>query len=450
MALTGIQIYKLLPRTNCRECKFPTCLAFAMQVATGKVELAVCPYVSEEAKATLGEASAPPIRPITIGSGDYALKIGEETVLFRHDKTFVHPSGLAILIEDTSPAEEVKARLKQLDDVRFERVGLTLRADLVALKNTSGRKESFLSLVEQVKDTLYGIVLMSEDSEIMAAAAEMVKDKKPLLYAATPDNAGAMAEVAKAKTTGAALVASAKGLDALSELSDRLIKAGVKDIIIDSSPGSIGQALYDQTAIRRLALQKRFKPFGFPTIAFPGNLTADPMKEALYASVMIEKYAGIIVLSGLEAYRTFPLLVHRLNIYTDPQRPMTMSQGIYEVNAPAKESVLAITTNFSLTYFIVNSEIEASKVPTWLLIMDTDGLSTLTAWSAGKFVADLIAPFVKKTGIEEKIAHRNLIIPGYVAQLKGELEEELGDAWQVTVGPREASDLPSFLQKLAA
>lgn len=448
MALTGIQIYKLLPRTNCRECKFPTCLAFAMQVAAGKVELAVCPYVSEEAKATLGEASAPPIRPITIGSGDYALKIGEETVLFRHDKTFVHPSGLAILIEDTSPAEEVKARLKQLDDVRFERVGLTLRADLVALKNTSGRKESFLSLVEQVKDTLSGIVLMSEDSEIMAAAAEMVKDKKPLLYAATPDNAEAMAEVAK--TTGAALVASAKGLDALSELSDRLIKAGVKDIIIDSSPGSIGQALYDQTAIRRLALQKRFKPFGFPTIAFPVNLTADPMKEALYASVMIEKYAGIIVLSGLEAYRTFPLLVHRLNIYTDPQRPMTMSQGIYEVNAPAKESVLAITTNFSLTYFIVNSEIEASKVPTWLLIMDTDGLSTLTAWSAGKFVADLIAPFVKKTGIEEKIAHRNLIIPGYVAQLKGELEEELGDAWQVTVGPREASDLPSFLQKLAA
>ncbi|MEW5767178.1 MAG: acetyl-CoA decarbonylase/synthase complex subunit gamma [bacterium] len=448
MALSGIEIYKLLPRTNCRECKFPTCLAFAMQLAAGKVEISACPHISEEAKAALGEASAPPIRPITIGRGDYALKIGEETVLFRHDKTFEHPTGLAVLIEDTAAPEEINSKLKQLDESQFERVGLTLRADLVALKNTSGKKESFLSLVERVKDTPYGIILMSDDPPIMAAAAEMVKDNKPLLYAATSDNAEAMADVAK--TTGAVLAASAKGLDALSELSDRLSKAGVKDMVLDSAPESISQVLYDQTAIRRLALKKRFRSFGFSTIVFPAQLTDDPLKEALYASIMIEKYAGIVVLSDLAAYRTFPLLVHRLNIYTDPQRPMTMSQGIYEVNIPTKDSPLIITTNFSLTYFIVNSEVESSRVPTWLLIMNTEGLSTLTAWSAGKFVPDLIAPFVNKSGIVDKMANRNLIIPGYVAQIKGELEEELGSDWKVTVGPREASDLPSFLQKLAA
>lgn len=445
MGLSGIEIFKMLPKTNCKECKFPTCLAFAMQLAAGKTELSACPHVSEEATTALGEASAPPIRGVEIGVGDNVLKVGEETVLFRHDKTFVNPPGFAVLISDTMGDGEVSQRIEALNNMAFERVGLMLKPDLACLKNESNDKVKFEELASKVKDKSdCGIILMSKNAETLKSAAGVYKEKKPLLYAATKENADEMIDVAR--ECSCPVVARADGLEALSELTAKLTEAGLKDIVLDSGSRDLKQTHEDQVYIRRVALKKKFRPLGFPTITFPCEMTDDPMKEALYAAIFVSKYAGIIVLSDLDPSRLFPLLVYRMNIYTDPQRPMTINQGIYEINGPRENSPVLVTTNFSLTYFIVSGEVEASRVPAWLCIMDTEGLSTLTAWAAGKFVPDLIAPFIKKSGVKEKVGHSKLVIPGYVAQISGELEEELGGEWNVVVGPREAADLPVFLQ----
>ena len=445
MALTGIEIFKKLPKTNCGECGVPTCLAFAMKLAAGQAELSACPYVSEEAKAALEEASAPPIRPVVIGTGDKALKIGGETVMFRHEKRFVNPTGIAVLVTDKMNEAEVDKRLKKLNELKFERVGLILQADLVAVKGESGDPAQFETLVKKVKEKLdgKGMVLMSEDPKVLSAGAKACADRKPLLYAATKANADAMAGLAK--EISAPLAVKGNSLDELAELTTKLTAAGLKDLVLDSGARTPKKLLEDQIIMRRAALMKKFRPLGFPTITFPCAMTTDPMKETLLASMLVAKYGGIVVLSDLEGHSLFPLLLERLNIYTDPQRPMATTEGIYEIGGPGENSPVLITSNFSLTYFIVSGEIEGSRIPSWLLVKDTEGLSVMTAWAAGKFGADVIAPFVKKCGIADKVKHRKLIIPGYAAVISGELEEELPD-WQVLIGPREAGHIPAYLR----
>ena len=445
MALTGIEIFKKLPKTNCGECGVPTCLAFAMKLAAGQAELSACPYVSEEAKAALEEASAPPIRPVVIGTGDKALKIGGETVMFRHEKRFVNPTGIAVLVTDKMNEAEVDKRLKKLNELKFERVGLILQADLVAVKGESGDPAQFETLVKKVKEKLdgKGMVLMSEDPKVLSAGAKACADRKPLLYAATKANADAMAGLAK--EISAPLAVKGNSLDELAELTTKLTAAGLKDLVLDSGARTPKKLLEDQIIMRRAALMKKFRPLGFPTITFPCEMTTDPMKETLLASMLVAKYGGIVVLSDLEGHTLFPLLLERMNIYTDPQRPMATTEGIYEIGGPGENSPVLITSNFSLTYFIVSGEIEGSRIPSWLLVKDTEGLSVMTAWAAGKFGADVIAPFVKKCGIADKVKHRKLIIPGYAAVISGELEEELPD-WQVLIGPREAGHIPAYIR----
>jgi len=445
MGLTGIQIFKLLPKTNCGECGVPTCLAFAMALAAGKAELASCPYVSEEAKAELAEASAPPIRPLTIGVGENALKIGGETVLFRHEKTFVNQPGLAILISDAMDEAEVGARLKRFNELRFERVGLMLRPELVAVKDDAGDASVFAGLIERVKkETDAGLILMSEKTDVLASGLKVCADRIPLIYAVTNGNADALADLSKEHKCP--LAVKAKNLDELSELTGKLDQAGVKDIVLDPGSRGLRRAFEDQLSIRRAALQKKFRPLGYPTITFPCEMTDDPMKETLLAATFIAKYGGIVVLSDFQGHRLFPLLVERMNIYTDPQRPMMMKEGIYEIGNPDENSPVLITTNFALTYFVVMGEIEASRVPSYLLVMDTEGLSVLTAWAAGKFVGDAMGMFVKKSGIEDKVKKKRLIIPGLVAVVSGDIEEELGSDWEIAIGPREAAHIPAFLK----
>ncbi len=445
MGLTGIQIFKLLPKTNCKECGVPTCLAFAMNLAAGKVELSSCPYVSEEAKALLSEASAPPIRPLSIGSGENVVKIGGETVLFRHEKTFVNPPGLALLASDLMPEDEVNARLKKFKDLKYERVGLTLRPEMIAVKNESGDPGKFESLVKKVKaDTDAALILMSEKIEAMSAGVRACADRVPLIYAATDGNADALANLAKENKCPLAIKGGS--IETLSQLSDKLTAAGLKDLVLDPGSRTLRRAFEDQVFIRRAALIQKNRSLGFPTITFPCEMTKDPMKEALIAATFVAKYAGIVVLSDFHGESLFPLLVERLNIYTDPQRPMMMQQGIYPIGNPTDESPVLITTNFSLTYFIVSGEIESSRVPSWLLVMDTEGLSVLTAWAAGKFVGDAIGGFIKKSGITEKVKHRRVVIPGAVAAVSGDLEEELGKDWEVKIGPREAAHLTAYLK----
>ncbi len=445
MPLTGIEIFKLLPKTNCKECGEPTCLAFAMKLAAGKAELALCPYISEESKVKLEEASAPPIRPITIGVGDRALKIGGETVMFRHEKRFENPTGFAILISDAMDESEIDDRLEKFSRLQYERVGLTLRPELVAVRNDSGGADKFGAVVAKVMQKGdCSIILMSSNPDSLAVGLKVCADQKPLLYAVTKENLARLVDLAKESSCPVAVKAS--GLEELAQLTTELTEAGVKDIVLDSGARTLRQAFEHQIVIRSATLIKKLRPLGFPTTIFPFEMTDDPMKEAVFASIFVAKYGGIIVLSDFRGESLFPLLVERMNIYTDPQRPLATTEGIYKIGTPDENSPVLITTNFSLTYFIVSGEIETSKVPSYLLIKGTEGLSVMTAWAAGKFGADVIAPFVKNCGIEDQIKHRKLVIPGYVAAESGGLEEEL-PGWEILVGPREAAHIPAYLKE---
>ena len=442
MGLTGIQIFKLLPKTNCGECGVPTCLAFAMNLAAGKAELDSCPYVSDEAKEQLAEASAPPIRPVSIGAGTRAFKVGGETVMFRHEKTFYNPTGLAAVI--SSDEADLDNKLKEWNALQYERVGLNLRPELVALKDANGDAKAFSAAAKKIaEESEFNLILMTENVDVMKAAVDVCAFKKPLLYAATAGNIDDMGSLAKESNLPVAIKAGS--VDELIAMSDKLTGMGIKDIVLDSGAREMKQAFEDQVAVRRAALKAGNRSLGFPTITFPCEMADNLDIETMIAAMFIAKYGGIVVLSDFKGESLFPLLLERLNIFTDPQRPMTVTQGIYEIGSPDENSPVLITTNFSLTYFIVSGEIEGSRVPSWLLIMDTEGLSVMTAWAAGKFAGDAVGAFVKKCGIADKVAHKKIIIPGYSASISGEMEEELPD-WEILIGPRDAALIPKFLK----
>jgi acetyl-CoA decarbonylase/synthase complex subunit gamma len=446
MGLTGIQIFKLLPKTNCGECGVPTCLAFAMNLASGKAELDACPYVSDEAREQLAEASAPPIRPVAIGAGGRAFKTGGETVMFRHEKTFYNPTGLAAMVASDIDAGALDKKLKEWNALQYERVGLNLRPELVALKDVNGDASAFVAAAKKIaEESEFGLILMSENAEALKEAAAAAAFKNPLLYAATADNVEEMGNIAK--ESGLPLAVKADSVEGLIPLTDKLTEMGLKDLVLDSGSREMKQLFEDQVAIRRAPLKAGNRSLGFPTVTFPCEMAGNLDMETVIASMLIAKYGGIVVLSDFKGESLFPLLLERLNIFTDPQRPMTVTQGIYEIGGPDENSPVLITTNFSLTYFIVGGEIEGSRVPCWLLIMDTEGLSVMTAWAAGKFAGDAVATFVKKSGIADKVSHRKIIIPGYAAAISGEMEEDLPD-WEILIGPRDASLIPKFLKDL--
>ncbi|NTU59513.1 MAG: acetyl-CoA decarbonylase/synthase complex subunit gamma, partial [Deltaproteobacteria bacterium] len=397
------------------------------------------------------EASAPPIRDVTLGQADAAHKVGGETVKYRHEKTFVNPTGIAVALSNGADAAKIDGELKHLNDMKFERVGQLLRPSYAFLWDEKKDQASFLDLVKKAAAaTEKGLIVSSEDLGTLKAAAELLKGKKFALHAATAATADQFIQFSK--DFGCAICAKGDTLEDLAAVGDKFVAAGVKEALLD--PGTLSsfrKAVTDNIAIRRSALDKKFRALGFPTIAFPCAMAMGDMElQATYAAMLIDKYAGVVVLESLNPAAVMPLLVNRLNIYTDPQRPMTMDQGIYPINNPGPNSPVIITTNFALTYFVVSAEVESSRVPTWLLIQDTEGMSVLTAWSAGKFVADAMAPFVKKSGISEKVSHKRIIIPGYVAQISGEFQEELGEGWEVVIGTREAADIPKFLKDYVA
>ena len=441
MALTGVEIFKLLPKTNCKKCGFPTCLAFAMKLSQRQASLDLCPDVSEEARQKLGEASAPPVRPITFGTGDKAVKMGEETVLFRHDKRFVNPCAFALEIKDTG--DDINSRIEEVMNSEIERVGQKLRVDAIALMNDSndaGKFETAAKIIAQ-KAPDVPVIICSGNPLAAEAAVKLLADKKPIIYGANLENAETMANVAKTyKTT---LGVTANNLDELSSLTEKIKSFGVQDMVIDSGARKAKEILQDNTFIRRAAVKKNFKPLGYPVITFAQR--EDSLMEALLGTIGVAKYSSIIVLSSIEKWKNLALFTLRQNLYTDPQVPMQVEQKIYKIGEPSPTSPLLITTNFSLTYFIVSGEVENSKVPSYLAVMDSEGLSVLTAWAAGKFTAAKIAQFIKDSGIEDTVSHRELIIPGYVAILSGSIEDKL-EGWKVTVGPREANGIPAFLR----
>jgi acetyl-CoA decarbonylase/synthase, CODH/ACS complex subunit gamma len=445
MALTGIQIFKLLPKTNCKECGVPTCLAFAMNLASGKAELDACPYVSDEAREQLAEASAPPIRPVVVGKGVRKASVGGETVQYRHEKTFFNPTLLAAQVSSDISSDDLAAKLKGWNALQFERVGLNLRPELVALKDANGDAGAFGAAAKQIAETSeFNVILMTEDAEVMKAGVEAAGSKRPLMYGATETNIDAMGTLAKENDLPVGI--KANSVEALVPLSDKLTGMGLKDLVLDPGSREVKQSNEDMIAIRRAALKNGNRSVGFPTITFPCEMASNIDMETMVAATHIAKYGGIIVMSDFTGESVFPLLLERLNIFTDPQRPMTVTEGIYEIGNPDENSPVLVTTNFALTYFIVSGEVEGSRVPSWLLIKDSEGLSVLTAWAAGKFSGDDVGMFVKKSGIMDKVKHQDLIVPGYAAAIVGDIEEEL-PGWNIIVGPREAAHLPGFLKE---
>jgi acetyl-CoA decarbonylase/synthase complex subunit gamma len=445
MALTGLEIYKLLPKTNCKDCGFPTCLAFAMKLAAKQAELAACPHVSAEAKAALESAAAPPIRLITIGDDEHKIEVGNETELYRHDKAFFHMPGLLVRVRDNQPLAEVEELATQVDGYSVDYVGLTLNLDGMAVESVSGDAATFAKTVKAVRDkTKRPLILLASDPEVMKAGLAEIDGTTPLIYAANAENWEAMSALAKEQ--GAPLAVRADGLESVVELVKQVKDSGVEDIVIDPGTRGFHDSLNVLTQVRRLALDaKPDRLLGYPVITFPGEGSESLAEESVLGGQHIAKYAGFIVLDHFNPAVDYPLLALRQNIYTDPRQPVQVTPGIYEINEPGPDHQLLITTNFSITYFAVANEVEASGIPAWLLIADSEGLSVLTGWAAGKFDADKIASTVKTSGIADKVGHRKLVIPGAVSVLSGELEDEL-DGWEIAVGPREAVDLPAFMK----
>ncbi|MEN8264024.1 MAG: acetyl-CoA decarbonylase/synthase complex subunit gamma [Nitrospirota bacterium] len=443
MALTGIQIFKLLPKTNCKKCGFPTCLAFAMKLAQGGVELSACPDVSDEATASLGEASAPPIRSFALGTGDKAAKMGAETVMFRHEKKFVNPCAIAVNVKDDLSNDELTAMAEAVANSEIDRVGQNLRVEAISIECASGDSAKYEAAVKLVAEKApdAALILNCKDAGNIEAAVKTVAARKPLIYGASDENAEAIAAIAKANSVP--LVAIADGPEALSALTEKIKGFGVEDIVLDSGAKKAKDIIEQNTQIRRSALKKSFKPLGYPVLN--NVIRDDSILEASIAAVAISKYASIVMVSSVEKWKNLALFTQRQNLYTDPQVPMQVEQKIYEINEPTADSPLMITTNFSLTYFIVSGEVENSKVPSRLAVMDSEGLSVLTAWAAGKFTAAKIAAFIQECGIGDKINNKELILPGQVAILSGALEDKL-DGWKITVGPREANAIPTYLK----
>ncbi|HUT90434.1 MAG TPA: acetyl-CoA decarbonylase/synthase complex subunit gamma [Thermoguttaceae bacterium] len=440
MALTGLEIYKQLPKTNCKDCGFPTCLAFAMKMAAGQVSLDKCPHVTDEAKAALESASRPPIQLVVIGSGDNEVKVGNETQLYRHEEKFYRPAAVAVRVSDALDEDALAERAEKIGCLGFERVGTTIRVNLVAIDNESGSADPFEKAARLAAEkSNLACVLMSASAANLAKAAAALSGQRPLLYISDPAEAEAAAKVAK--DNHCPLAVRADGPDALAELTPKITGAGVEEIVLDPGTRDLKATLEALSAIRRLSL-KSFRPLGYPIIAFTSN--SDPTVQAIEASTYVAKYAGVVVTDAVEPWQMLPILTTRQDIYIDPQKPVAVEPKLYEVGEVGPESPLLVTTNFSLSYYSVEGEVEASRVPAYILAVDTEGTSVLTAWASDKFNAETITQAMKKSAIEEKVSHRQVVIPGFVAVLSAGVEDESG--WSVQVGPKEASGISNFLK----
>ncbi len=442
MALSGLDIFKLLPKTNCGDCSVPTCMAFAMKLAQKKAELSECPHASDEAKDSLGAASEPPIRLVKIGGGN-ALEIGNETVIFRHDKTFFHQTGIAIELLTSEDIGALRKKIEEIESYRVERVGEELFADLFFIRHNTDKKDNFLETIHAVQNfSSKGLILDCPSTDTLREGLEICKDNRPTIYLR---EAATNQDFDLAKTFNASLILFANSLESLETQSEKARAAGVFDLILNLEARNLGQQLQDNTVLRRSALKNNFKPFGFPLFSYiRGNNIYEYLAEA---SVLLCKYDSIIVLPEYSKALLFALFTLRQNIYTDPQKPIQVDPKIYPIGDPTPDSPVFVTTNFSLTYFMVSGEIENSGISAHLIITDVEGQSVLTAWAAGKFVGETIAKFIKDIGLEDQVKTRKIVIPGFVSQISGDLEESL-PGWEVIVGPQEASDIPSFVKNV--
>ncbi len=443
MALTGLDIFKLLPKTNCKKCGMPTCLAFAMQLAQKRAKLEDCPDVSEEAKQKLAAAAAPPMRKIVFGIEDNQVQLGQETVMFRHEEKFYSPTILGVSVSDKLAGEDLKKRIESINGLQFERVGAQIGVSAIAVINDSGSAETFAATSAAVKESSQLALILSSDSpEALAAAVAKTSEVVPLIASAKPDTAEAVAKIAK--ENNCPIVAKADTVEALAELTEKIKAQGVEDIVLSLEGLSLKDQLHSLSQMRALALKKVFRPLGYPTLSFVSDGDSDT--QAATTASLICKYSGIVVVDTIEPYAFLPLLTTVMNIFTDPQKPVQVEPKLYTIGEANDNSPLMFTTNFSLTYYTVESDVEASRVPSYILVVDTEGTSVLTAYSGDKLNEKTVANAMTAANVEKLVKHRKLIIPGYVAVMSGKLEEATN--WEVMVGPRECSLLPKYLQEV--
>ena len=431
MALKGLDIFKLSPKKNCKECGCPTCMAFSMKVAQGAVDIAACPYFAPEALAKLSAATEPPMKTIKVGAGDAELSLGGETVLFRHEKTFVSRTRYAMSLCTCMDDETVAQKLEDIKKVDYERIG----------------ERMFVELVKKAAETGRILILDCKDAEIAKAALEVCKDGKPILNGADASNYEAMNAVA----TAAGVVLGVGGAD-LSEIHDTVEKLeglGNKNLVIDVTGADVKETFKNAVQIRKAAIKDGDRTFGYPSIVNLHKIAAgDLHKQAALLSLFTMKYGSVIVAEHIGYAEALPLYGLRQNLFTDPQKPMKVEPGVYPLNGADENSVCLTTVDFALTYFLVSGELERSGVPVNLIINDAGGLSVLTSWAAGKFSSSSIAKFFQEQDIEGKIKSRKLIIPGKVAVLKGELEAKM-PGWEIIIAPNEAVQLVKFMKDFA-
>ncbi|MBD3344766.1 MAG: acetyl-CoA decarbonylase/synthase complex subunit gamma [Chitinivibrionales bacterium] len=441
MALTAMQIYKSLPKTNCKECGFPTCMAFAMQVAAKKKALADCPHASDDARSSLADASTPPMRLVKIGPAGKQFTTGQETVMFRHEEKFHHPTAIAVRIGSSLSLDDALLKVEKINASVFERVGQKLNVELCAVEldgcdDSSGRAKSIADKCS------VPLILVSKDAATMKAAAESIKDNKPLLFGADNSTAESFAEIAA--QLKCPMTVSGDSIETVADAAEKAKNKGVQDIVL-AFDGREGQkALQNLTIARRAALKKNFKALGYPTCVDVHEENTG--MECSATSAFAAKYAGIVIIDNVEPSELISIMTVVQDIYTDPQKPNMVEAGVYEIGSPDENSPVLFTTNFSLTYFSVAGEVERSKIPAYISVVDTEGLGVLNAYAGDKISVEKIIKAFNEQKLADKVKHRKLIIPGLLPIYKAEIEET--SEWkEVLIGPENASKIPSFLNE---
>ncbi len=454
MAVTAMDVYRLLPKTNCAKCGEASCMAFATKLSEKETDVELCTQLSAGELDKLVDLLAPAVREIMIGKGNKARMIGGDEVLYRYELTYYNPTPLIIDITDDMDPVEFEERVKKIEDTEFERTGELLTLDAIALRNKSGDVSKFKEAAEKLKDSKLALVLCSFDPEAMKAALEVVGKERPLIYGATENNIEEMAALALEYDCPITLFVP-NDLEKMKELSRTLRAKGIKDIILD--PGTfvnegIGDTLDDFIMIRRLAVEERDEDFRFPVLGVPALAWLDSgedeintaIKEATIAATLMNKYADAMIIHGTEIWELIPVLTLRQSIYTDPRKPQAVDPGLYEFGEVNEDSPVALTTNFALTYYTVEGDLKSGKANGYLLVLDTEGRAVDVSVAGSQFNGKAVADLIKETGIEDKVKTRKMVVPGLGAPVSGEIEDESG--WEVMVGPRDSSALADFLR----
>lgn len=450
-----MDVYRLLPKTNCAKCGEASCMAFATKLSQKEIDLELCTQLSANEADKLVDVLAPAVKEIMVGKGNKAMMIGGDEVLYRYELTYYNPTPLVIDISDDMDPDAFEERVKKIENTEFERTGEILTLDAIALRNKSGDASKFKEAAEKLKNSKLALVLCSFDPEAMKAALEAVGDERPLIYGATENNIEEMAALALEYDCPVALFVP-NDLEKMKELSRILRVKGIKDIILDPGTyvnGGIGDTLDNFVMIRRLAIEERDEDFRFPILGVPAIawLESDEddvntaIKEATIAATLMDKYADVMIIHGTEIWELIPVLTLRQSVYTDPRKPQAVDPGLYEFGEVNEDSPVALTTNFALTYYTVEGDLKSGKANGYLLVLDTEGRAVDVSVAGSQFNGKSVADLIKETGIEDKVKTRKMVIPGLGAPVSGEIEDESG--WEILVGPRDSSALSDFLRE---